>query len=1133
MNLNFYYILKINEKKVKKSVFKISSKEEGKIKQGTIAEYMRKRTQLVGFEYGYWKHVQYCAEFIDNALDAIESFQWKELRKPDSKFKFSLDQELFLEKFSIVEAAKEEKKTQHLDNEAKHTLMQELGIETPKIEENAIPIPEIKDEESGAISDEEELEVEEEVKRIIDDMQEIIKPVENIIDVEPIVIVRIREYEADSFLTSEISQKNVMSFIFEIFDNGTGMSKIDLRKFGRYLASSKSMELKQTRGSQGFGSPSAFSDAQNTTGKPIVAVSKSAENVYATVSEFFTTSKNEKKYLIHPSDIDSPFLHGTYVKLNYLNVKYVRGYVEKYIEETAFMNPHITIIYIDPYGKEKIYRRLASYFPKEPKYARPHPASANIGDLQDLIGKSENKSVSSFLKENFVRISSKTANQIISMAERNLQDKFNLLILKEGYVNKNRKKEEKIHYLKYEKRIFGRSTKPRDKLIIYQVDSEDLIEEYWSLISKYSRGDKKQEKINKEIKKINNRIEKVDTQKEKKKLEKDIKTLIKDVDDIRREKEKTKQELDTLFKINMDGLTELKKLSNRSDFEDLIREVQLSKTKPSDITKEQFNSLFLAFKSIKYMAPPTDTAIPVGELILENTLIKEIGLKISEGVDDFDTPIETVNQTIDLIYEDKKNLLILEDPKVDSEIINNISVDSEEIINLNSDILGNVNVFDEKFGDQQTRQSIDEILTYSEGESVETYSDVFDYFIENYTKDDDFVSAETRAPTSGKGLAYVVEAVLAYSRNIEVPKRSRDVLSRFVNRTPKLRDNADCAITKAVQSVNWKNYNLESYDNGLPKGPIKLLVNVSGPFVHLMFKSQSKNALADDEDLIKEMKYCLEAIGRRLRVYINRRASIHRSEKRSSLIVKYIPLFVESVYNIASKGESKFKAMLDRKEIETLMKDAIGKKPAPAVVRDLEPKKPESVEVREKIPDLEIEKKEIPIKKDIPSKKTLLNWTIKELRDYCKNKNIDILSKARKIDIIDKILAPYGAQKITKTPEIEAEIKIEKEKPLIQRTKQLKPKSLKTPIKKEPKKPTTKPAISKPKSTQTTLPVITTDGILKALSNDWQTIKHLIFKLKIKDMMDARYLQLKLKELERKGEVLVELKMGRKHWKLK
>ena len=102
---------------------------------------MRKRTQLVGFEFGYWKHVQYCAEFIDNALDAIESFQWKELNKLDSKIKFSLDQELFLEKFSILETAKEEKKSQHLNNEAKHTLMQELGIETVEPDESPIQEP--------------------------------------------------------------------------------------------------------------------------------------------------------------------------------------------------------------------------------------------------------------------------------------------------------------------------------------------------------------------------------------------------------------------------------------------------------------------------------------------------------------------------------------------------------------------------------------------------------------------------------------------------------------------------------------------------------------------------------------------------------------------------------------------------------------------------------------------------------------------------------------------------------------------------------------------------------------------------------------------------------------------------------
>ena len=1107
---------------------------------------MRKRTQLVGFEFGYWKHVQYCAEFIDNALDAIESFQWKELNKPDSKIKFSLDQELFLEKFSIVEAAKEEKKSQHLDNEAKHTLMQELGIESPEPDDFILQETKVEEEESGEISDKEELEVEEEVKRIIDDMQEIIKPVEYIIDVEPIVIVRIREYEAPSFLTSEISQKNIMSYTFEIFDNGTGMSKIDLRKFGRYLASSKSMELKQTRGSQGFGAPSAFSDAQNTTGKPIITVSKSHDNVYATTTEFFTTSKNEKKYLIHPTDIDSPFLHGTYVKLNYLNVRYVRGYVEKYIEDTAFMNPHITIIYIDPYGKEKIYRRLAISFPNEPKYAKPHPSSVNIGDLQDLISKSENKSVSAFLQDNFVRVSSKLGKNIVDIAERDLQDKLKLLILKDGFLKLIQKKEEKIHFLRFEKRIYGRSNKPRDKLIIYEVESGDLQEKFWEFITKYNKYNKDYEKIKKEIKKFSSRIEKTETQKEIKSIEREIKKLLKNIEDIRKEKDKIKISLNNLFKDAKEGLVELKKLKNRTDFEDLVNEVQISKVKPVDLTKEQFNSLFLAFKSMKYMAPPTDTTIPVGESTLENTLIKEIGLRLSENIDDFDAPIDTISQTNDILREDKKKLLLEEGKEINDDIITNISIDSEEIINLSSEILGTIDVIDEKLDLQQLKPTFDDILVFSDIDSIDSYSIVFDYFLENYTKDDDFVAAETRSPTSGKGLAYVVEAVMAYSRNIEVPKRSRDVLSRFVNRTPKLRDSADCAITKAVQSVNWKNYNLDTYDNGLPKGPIKLLVNVSGPFVHLMFKSQSKNALADDEDLIKEMKFCLEAIGRRLRIYLNRKASIQKSEKRASLIEKYIPIFAESVYKIASQGASVYKARISINELNDLMRNAIGKKPTPTVLQETITERSEfeaelKVERLKKVEEIEEEKpvkKEIYIekpkpKREIISKKTLLNWTVKELKEYCNEQNIALHSKVRKIEIIDKILDFLTKEKITEKPEIEPEVKPEKielaisepiEVKALKVKKVTKPPSIITKVKSMP---------LKPKTTQTTLHIITTEKITDVLTDEWQTIKHLIFKLKIKDMMDARYLQLKLKEMERKGQVLVDLKMGRKHWKLK
>jgi len=65
-----------------------------------------------------------------------------------------------------------------------------------------------------------------------------------------------------------------------------------------------------------------------------------------------------------------------------------------------------------------------------------------------------------------------------------------------------------------------------------------------------------------------------------------------------------------------------------------------------------------------------------------------------------------------------------------------------------------------------------------------------------------------------------------------------------------------------------------------------------------------------------------------------------------------------------------------------------------------------------------------------------------------------------------------------------------------------------------------------------TAPVLTTEAVMEALSNNWQPITALIFKMQIKEMMDARFLQIKLKELERKGIVMVEPQMGKKHFKL-
>ncbi|MFX1294657.1 MAG: hypothetical protein ACFFD2_07365, partial [Promethearchaeota archaeon] len=334
-------------------------KQKGVIKQGTIAEFMRKRTQLVGFDIGFHKHTQYMAEFVDNSLDAIEVGYWK---------------------YPKI-----------------YRLKEDFYFEYPKQTES------LKDEDITA-------------RNIVLRMQELLEPVIDLINSEPMVIIRIQEIEKPEMLSDESGETHMFSF--ECFDNGIGLISSDLKKFGKYLASSKSEQLKQTRGSQGFGASSAFSDAQNTTGRPVIVISRYLENKKATLTCFFTTSKNEKDYTIEPSKIRVPFQHGTYVRLNYLNRKYRKGFADDYIAKTALLNSHISLVFIAPNLEVMVFPRRVSKFPDEPKYAKPHPASSSIGDFKEMLRTTEESSIVTFLEQKFVRMSSARAKKIVKNANK-------------------------------------------------------------------------------------------------------------------------------------------------------------------------------------------------------------------------------------------------------------------------------------------------------------------------------------------------------------------------------------------------------------------------------------------------------------------------------------------------------------------------------------------------------------------------------------------------------------------------------------------------------------------------------------------------------------------------------------------
>ena len=76
-------------------------------------------------------------------------------------------------------------------------------------------------------------------------------------------------------------------------------------------------------------------------------------------------------------------------------------------------------------------------------------------------------------------------------------------------------------------------------------------------------------------------------------------------------------------------------------------------------------------------------------------------------------------------------------------------------------------------------------------------------------------------------------------------------LLRFANRVPLQFDKSGCAITWAIESVNWKNYGLTQPKSSLPLGPYVFAVSVVSPFIK--FKNASKETIDGSEELVEEI----------------------------------------------------------------------------------------------------------------------------------------------------------------------------------------------------------------------------------------------------------------------------------------
>ncbi|MGA1865849.1 MAG: DNA topoisomerase VI subunit B [Thermoplasmatota archaeon] len=204
-----------------------------------------------------------------------------------------------------------------------------------------------------------------------------------------------------------------------IRDNGPGIVKQQIPNvFGRLLYGSRFHSIRQSRGQQGIGISSVVLYSQLTTGKTITIISKIGEDYPCNRMEIQINTKNNRPHIISSEVVlwDAP--HGTEFSCE-IEGRYQKNKkqtVPEYLRSTAIVNPHVDIYFEDPDGERFHFQKVVDKMPEPAKESKPHPHGTELGVLKSMLQYTEAKRASSFLTNEFARISPRGAREILDKA---------------------------------------------------------------------------------------------------------------------------------------------------------------------------------------------------------------------------------------------------------------------------------------------------------------------------------------------------------------------------------------------------------------------------------------------------------------------------------------------------------------------------------------------------------------------------------------------------------------------------------------------------------------------------------------------------------------------------------------------
>ena len=146
-------------------------------------------------------------------------------------------------------------------------------------------------------------------------------------------------------------------------------------------------------------------------------------------------------------------------------------------------------------------------------------------------------------------------------------------------------------------------------------------------------------------------------------------------------------------------------------------------------------------------------------------------------------------------------------------------------------------------------------------------------------------------------------------KKVNVSEGQQMEVLRYANRVPLQFQQSACAVTQTVLGTNWRGYGLSQSRGAMPKGPVSLMVHIASVWVP--FTSESKEAIANYPEIQKEIRLGLQAVGRKLGMYLRRRLKVKQQSDRREIFLRYLKEVSTAVSDInGTKRDSLYEQLV-------------------------------------------------------------------------------------------------------------------------------------------------------------------------------------------------------------------------------